>query len=322
MSAAEPVRFGVLGVGRIAQNRFAPALERASNATLVAAASRDPERARALKTKAYNDYHELLKDDDVEVVYVATHNGVHKQLAIAAMEAGKHVLCEKPLGCDAAECEEMIAVAKGTGLHLVEAFMYRHHPQVQKARQLVEEGAIGELRVVEASFSFHLTREDDVRLNPSWGGGGLMDVGCYCVNWCRLFLGDEPESVTAKAAFHASHDVDMSLHGVLDYGAGRFGVISCGFDSGLRHGAVLSGTDGIIRLPEAFLTFPEKATTVHLETEARTESFQCGPMDTFQAEIEDLAAAVRGGGAPLLPPEEGLANARVMESLMAAARGS
>ena len=277
--------------------------------------------AAALGCKAYGDYRELLADDDVEVVYVATHNGAHKDLSIAALDAGKHVLCEKPLGRNPAECEEMIAAAQRTGLHLVEAFMYRHHPQVRKAMELVDGGAIGELRVVEASFSFHLTREDDVRLKPEWGGGGLLDVGCYCVNWCRLFLGDNPDTVTARASFHPEHKVDMSLHGVLDYGAGRFGVISCGFDSGLRHGTVLSGTDGIIRLPETFLTFPEQATSVYLESEPRTDAFTCGPVDPFQAEIEDLAGAVREHRAPLLPPGEGLANARVMEALLAAAKG-
>ncbi len=320
MTATDPVRFGVIGVGRISQNRFAPALANASNAILAAAASRDSERAAALGAKAYDRYEDLIADGEVEAVYIATHNGLHKDLTLKALAAGKHVLCEKPMGRDPAECEEMIAAARAAGRHLVEAFMYRHHPQVAKALELVEAGAIGELKVVEASFSFHLEREDDVRLNPEWGGGGLLDVGCYCVNWCRLFLGHEPHAVRARAAFHPEHDVDLSLHGVLDYGDGRFGVISCGFDSGLRHPALLSGTGGIIRVPEAFFTLPGQTTSVILENEAGAKTFPCGPVDTFQCEIEDLADAIRSDRPPLLPPEEGLRNARVMAALLSAAR--
>ena len=322
MTATDPVRFGVIGVGRITQNRFAPALANASNATLVAAASRDEARAAALGAKAYGRYDDLIADGDVEAVYIATHNGLHRDLTLQALAAGKHVLCEKPLGRNATECEEVINAAQAANLHLVEAFMYRHHPQVAKAAELVKAGAIGEVKVVEASFSFHLEGEDDVRLNPEWGGGGLLDVGCYCVNWCRLFLGDQPVAVRARAAFHPEHDVDMSLHGVLDYGDGRFGVVSCGFDSGLRHPALLSGTEGIIRVPEAFLTFPGQTTSVILENASGAESFACGPVDTFQCEIEDLSDSIRVGRPPLLPPDEGLHNARVMASLLAAARES
>lgn len=310
----------MIGVGRIATNRFAPAIANADNATLVAAASRDESRAAALGCKAYSNYDDIIADPDVEAIYIATHNGRHKDLSIAAMRAGKHVLCEKPLGRDPGECEEMIAVAGETGMNLVEAFMYRHHPHVAKAKELVDSGAIGELKVVEVCFSFHLTRDDDVRLNPEWGGGGLLDVGCYCVNWCRLFFGNEPRSVKAAGYFHPKHGVDVSLHGVLDYGAGRFGVISCGFDSGLRHATILSGTEGVVQVPEVFLTLPDKPTSVILETEDRTETFDCPGVDTFQLEIEDLADAIRSGRPPRLPVDEGLHNARIMRDLLASAR--
>ncbi|MAG57920.1 MAG: hypothetical protein CMJ83_16675 [Planctomycetes bacterium] len=136
-----------------------------------------------------------------------------------------------------------------------------------------------------------------------------------------MLLGNEPRDVTARAAFHERTGVDMSLHGVLDYGDGRFGIVSCGFDSELRHRALVGGTDGVIRVPGAFLTFPENATHVILGTDRGTETFTCGPVDTFQLEIEDLARAIRSGNAPLLAPDEGLHNARVIERLLNAARG-
>ena len=155
MNASEPVRFGVIGVGRIAANAFVPALEASPLATLAAAASRDLERARSVRpARAYADYGELLADSEVEAVYIATHNGLHRDLSLQALACGKHVLCEKPLGRNASECQQVASAARDAGLHLVEAFMYRHHPQIARARELVDGGAIGELRTVEASFSF------------------------------------------------------------------------------------------------------------------------------------------------------------------------
>ena len=316
-----PVRFGVLGAGRIAQEAFAPAVHQARNAVLAAAASRDRARAEALgPQRVHADYEALLADSEVDAVYIATHNGLHRDLTLQALAAGKHVLCEKPLGRDPAECEEMIAAARGAGRHLVEAFMYRHHPQWKVVQEWLEAGRIGRLMTVEASFSFHLTRPDDVRLRKEWGGGALMDVGCYCVNVCRLFLGDVPESVIATGHFHPEHDVDLSLHGVLDYGEGRYGVISCGFDSGLRNRVLLSGTEGIVEVPSAFIGWRED-TEVILRAGDTVERHSTPATDLFQAEIEDLARAIQEDGKPMLPPEEALANARILERLLAAARG-
>ncbi|HEX9792514.1 MAG TPA: Gfo/Idh/MocA family oxidoreductase [Planctomycetota bacterium] len=316
----EPVRFGILGCGRIASNAFAPALAATPHAVLQAAASRDRARALALApVRAYEKYADLLEDPAVEAVYVATHNGLHRDLALAALEHGKHVLCEKPLGRDAAECAELLAAARRHDRHLVEAFMYRHHPQIALALRLVAAGTIGELKAVEAAFSFHLTRTDDVRLRHDWGGGALLDLGCYCINACRLFLGDEPLGVTARGAFHPEHQVDLAVHGVLEYAGGRFGVISCGFDSGLRNHVILSGTLGVLTLPHAFLSWPFDAKVV-VETDAGRTEHAVAKTDVFGLEIDDLAAAVRTGRMPLLGPDEGLKNARILAALLAAAR--
>lgn len=321
MTADRPLRFGVLGAGRIAAQQFVPALRTVPGVTLAAAASRDLDRARALQPeRAYDDYAALLDDAAVDAVYIATHNGLHRDLALAALERGKHVLCEKPLGRDAAECEQLAAAARRSGRHLIEAFMYRHHPQITRVSDLVADGAIGALRVVEAAFSFHLTKPDDVRLNKAWGGGALLDVGCYCVNACRLFLGDAPSSVDAVAHFHPRHEVDLSLHGTLDYGDGRFGVISCGFDAGLRQHLVLCGTGGTITLDRPFLSWngPPTARIADGQGERTIEFPAANP---FAAEIADLADAVGSGRRPLLGPDEGLHNARIMDALASSALG-
>ena len=316
----DAVQFGILGAGRIAARAFAPALQSATNADLAAVASRDLDRAKALGgRRAYDSYEALLDDPEVEAVYIATHNGLHHPLTIRAVERGKHVLCEKPLACDASQCSEMVAAARAHSRHLMEGFMYRYHPQIAEARAMLDAGAIGDLRVIEASFSFLHTDETDVRCNPAWGGGSLMDVGCYCVNACRYFLGGMPGTVKAYATFHPLHGVDTSVHGVLDFGQGRYGVISCGFDGGLRNRLLLCGTQGTITLPSAFANRLQ-ATTLELRTPRESRDVPFEPADVFRLEIEDFARAVRGGPPPMLEPEEGLRNARVIEALFASAR--
>jgi predicted dehydrogenase len=290
---------------------------------LAAAASRDVKRAESVNPKrAYDRYEALLEDPEVEAVYIATHNGLHRELTIAALERGKHVLCEKPLACNAGECAEMVVAARRHDRHLVEAFMYRYHARIAEARSLVDAGAIGAIKCVEAAFSFHMTETEDVRWNAAWGGGGLLDVGCYCVNACRFFLGGLPRSVMAVGTFHPVHDVDVSLHGVLDFGEGRYGVISCGFDGGFRDRVLVCGTEGTITLPLAFCSSrgPTSLLINDVDTEPREQLF--APVNTFQLEIEDLARAIRTGGRPLLDAEEGLHNALVMDALLCSARAA
>lgn len=317
--ATRHVRFGIVGAGRIARDQFAPALAGSEHAVLHAAASRNLRRAESLgPRRAYGSYEALLRDPDVDVVYVATHNGLHRNVVVEALRAGKHVLCEKPLGRSADECEEMVAAADAAGRHLVEAFMYRHHPQIAEARRKVDAGAIGELTAVEVSFSFRLTGEDDVRLKLEWGGGALLDVGCYGVDFARLFLGDAPRDVHAWAEIDATHGVDRSFHGILDYAAGGHAIVSCGFDGGLYQRAALIGTEGALVLREPFVTWQREPRLV-LDTggDERVTTFEA--VNTFRLEIDDLATAVLSGGPPLLGPEEGLLNARILDRLAAAA---
>ena len=313
------VRFGIVGVGRVTREQFAPALLSTEHAVLLAAASRDIRRAEALSPqRAYDSYSTLLRDPDVDAVYIGTHNGLHKELVLEALKCGKHVLCEKPLGCSAEECEEMVATADATQRLLVEAFMYRHHPQIGRAQELLQQRAIGELMVVEASFSVHLTQADDVRLHPEWGGGALLDVGCYCVNFARLFLGDSPRDVRAWAKIDNAHGVDMAFHAVLEYESGKHAALSCGFEGGFYQRAVLIGTEGVLNLTEPFVTWMRRPRlTVQIgETEHVTE-FE--PVNTFRMEIEDLCTAILSGASPLLKSSEGLLNARVLDRLTAAA---
>ena len=309
----------MIGAGRVARNHVVPAMVRSEQAFLLAAASRDRSRSAALgPQRVYDTYGELLRDPDVDAVYIATHNGLHRQLVLEALERGKHVLCEKPLGRTAGESEEMVAAAEASGCLLVEAFMYRYHPQLGRAQALVRERAIGELMVVEASFRVLLTDPSDVRMRPEWGGGSLLDVGCYCVNVARLFLGDVPGNVRAWARIDAEHGIDTSTAAVLEYESGRHAVVSCGFESGPVQRVTLVGTEGAIDLTEPFVTWQQPPRLiVRTEETERVETFE--PVNTFQREVEDLCAAILAGGSPLLGVDEGLRNARILDRVAAAA---
>ncbi|HVZ49728.1 MAG TPA: Gfo/Idh/MocA family oxidoreductase, partial [Gemmatimonadaceae bacterium] len=215
------LRLGILGAGRIARRAIAPAALAARNVEFVAAASRDPERARSLGAeRAYDSYDALLDDAGVDAVFITTHNGLHGELAIAAFRRGKHVICEKPLGMNAAECERMVAAAEQADRMLMEAFMYRYHPQVAALQDVVRLGRVGEVRHVSASFHFQLTRPDDVRLVREFGGGALLDVGCYCVNASRLFLGEDVAEVAATAVTSGPDGVDLEGRATLSCAGG------------------------------------------------------------------------------------------------------
>jgi xylose dehydrogenase (NAD/NADP) len=314
------VKFGLIGAGRIARNQIAPAIHAANHATLYATASRDPSRAESTKPeRAFDSYDALLRDSEVEAVYVATHNGLHKELSIAAMRAGKHVICEKPLAMNARDCEEMLRVSESTGMLLAEAFMYRHHPQIARAQELVRSGAIGDLMTVEASFRFPLSNIDDVRMIAEWGGGSLLDVGCYCVSASRIFLGDSPLAMKAMATFHPVRKVDTSFQAILDYGASRYAIISCGFDSGVNQKVVLSGSTGVIELNHPFKSWTGSP-QILVKTKDGDQTIDFAPVNTFSLEVDDLAQCIMNKTAPLVGADDALRNLRILDSLAAAAR--
>ncbi len=316
----ERIRFGVLGAGRVARDHFAPVLQRSEVAELYAAASRDKSRALALgPTVAYDSYEYLLSDAAVDAVYIATHNGLHRELAIAAMRNGKHVLCEKPLGRNPEECQAILHCAQETGRLLMEAFMYRYHPQINALHNVVQAGIIGELTTVEASFRFHMTHSDDVRLQKDWGGGALLDVGPYCVNVSRLFLGDHPIEARALGVLHSVHGVDMSTSGTLLYPSGRTSVISCGFDGGLHQEVALIGTDGRATLNEPFIN-STGCPQLTVEVGSTRQTYDMPIVDCFELELNDFVRSIKEKTTPFLSPEEGLLNARVLELLQLALR--
>jgi predicted dehydrogenase len=285
-------------------------------AQIVAVASRSQASADAFAQahgipRAHGSYDALLADPDVEAVYVPLPNGLHVDWTIRALQAGKHVLCEKPLGRDPAEVARAFDVADQAGLVLSEAFMWRHHPQVARLRDLLDAGAVGSPRLIRACFSFVLTNDADVRLDPTLDGGALMDLGCYCVSGARLVAGGEPVSVAAQAMFGRT-GVDLRLSGLLRFDDDVLCTIDCGFDAYSRGELEVIGSEGRIVLPDPWHGFKPQ---IVLERGYERELLEPGAADSFVFELEDVSTAIDDRRQPLLGRSDALGQARTLDAL-------
>ena len=308
------VSWGFLSTANINDKLLAGAAE-SDRADVIAVASRDAARAEAYARergieRAYGSYEELLADPDVEAVYISLPNSLHVEWSIRALEAGKHVLCEKPLSRRAADVERAFDVAEESGRLLMEAFMYRHNPQTARLKELVDGGAIGRLRLVRAAFGFRLTDAENVRLNSSLDGGGLMDVGCYCVSGTRL-LGGEPEQVYGEQVLSQS-GVDELFTGTMRLP----GDVLAQFDAGL----VLPVRDELEAIGEAgslFLDDPWhcKRPVIELRTAGGVEEIAVEPADSYRLQLENMSDAIRGEAEPLLGREDAMGQAHAIEAL-------
>ena len=287
--------------------------------SVVGAASRDPARAEAYALehgldRSWGSYDELLADPEVDAVYIALPNALHVEWSIRALEAGKHVLCEKPMGRDADAVARAFDVAERVGLVLMEAFMYRHHPQIKRARELLDEGVVGELRLVRAAFCSTLGRPDDVRWKPELGGGALLDVGCYCVSGLRLFAG-EPETVFGEQTL-APGGVDVRFAGTLRFPGGVLGHFSCSMDTAPSQGLEAVGSEGSLLVSHPFTADVER---VELRRGETFEAIEIGHANRYNLQLENFARATRGDEPPLLGRDDAVAQARTLDALLRSA---
>lgn len=322
------MRWGILGPGRIARS-FLNGLAGSGTESAVAVGSRDLGRAKAVAEefgipRAHGSYEELIADEAVEAVYVALPNALHAPWSIAAARAGRHVLCEKPLGVTAAEAEAMFTAAREHGVRLMEAFMYRFHPRTLALAESVAAGEIGEVRLVRSSFGFTIADTANVRLSADLAGGALMDVGCYAVNAARMLAG--PPAAVAATARWAGTGVDETLAGTLDHAGGAVSQVSCSLVSSHHQTLQVIGSDGMIDVPDAFTPAPDRPAVLRVTRGARhgqTEERGFPPTDEYTAEAEAFAALVAAGhGAdlPQVPLAESLDNAATIEALLRSAR--
>jgi xylose dehydrogenase (NAD/NADP) len=309
----EPVRWGILSTARI-NRAVIPALRESPFSELLAVASRTQARADGYADeqgipRAYGSYDALLDDADVESVYVSLPNGPHVEWSVRALEAGKHVLCEKPLTRDPAEAERAFDAAEQAGRLLMEAFMWRHHPQTAKLLDLVHGGAIGELRLVRTSFSFTI-ESGNVRLDPDLAGGALMDVGCYCVSGCRVLAG-EPIRVTAQQVLGPT-GVDMRMTGTLLFPNDVLGQFDCAFDLPLRQWLEAVGSDGFVRVRWPWNAREPGLELVHGDS---IEWIAIEDAGAYRAQCDNFSRAIRGDAEPLLGRADALGQARTIAAL-------
>jgi predicted dehydrogenase len=325
--AGGKLRWGVLGTARIADT-VVPGLLKAHNSELVAVASRDVQKAeewaRARGVEHYfSSYDEMLASGVIDAVYIPLPNALHVEWSIRAADQGKHVLCEKPISTNAPDVEQLIAAEQRNGVKVMEAFMYRFHPQTERMRQLVAGGAIGETRIVRATFDFLLSRPNDVRLSKELGGGALLDVGCYCVNVSTLVVGAPPRAVTASAVW-ADNGVDLSLTGTLEFPNGVLGVIDCSFQVGtsMQQKLEVSGTGGILRVAHPFRMSEEDIAIIvdKADKEGTVEQVRVPGGNEYQFMVEHFADAVLNDTPLSYTLRDSLTNMRVLDALIEAAR--
>jgi predicted dehydrogenase len=319
VTSAKPVRWGVLGTANIARGQFVPALRQAGGAA-AAVAGRDPARtseyARANEIgRAITGYQDLLDDPEIDAVYIALPNALHADWTIRALEAGKAVLCEKPLCGTLADTERVLTAARTTGTFLWEAFVFPFHPQVEQIRELIAAGAIGELMEIKSNFHFALRTDTNIRLSADLEGGALLDVGCYPVRLAQEIFGPQYTAAWARAVT-GGDGVDVDTWGVLSYPGGRRLMLSCGFGRSYDTAATLEGTGGRITVTNPFHPGPADYYTVEAgQTKTQTTAAPGGER-SFTAAIRHINAVLRAEEAPrLLAIETSLATALALHDL-------
>jgi D-xylose 1-dehydrogenase (NADP+, D-xylono-1,5-lactone-forming) len=312
--ASEPVKWGIVSTADI-NRKVIPGAKASQQVDLVGVASRTQERADAYAQewgipRAYGSYDALLADSEIEAVYISLPNTMHCEWSIRAVEAGKHVLCEKPLTRHPDEAAAAFDAADRAGRLLSEAFMYRHNPQTAKLKELVADGAVGELRLIRSAFSYALFDEQNIRLRTDVEGGALMDVGCYTVSGSRL-LGGEPERVWGEAWFGPS-GTDWVFTGTLRFPGDVLATFDCGTALTNRDELEAVGTEGSLFLDDPWHC---NRPVIEVRRDGGVERVELEHADSYRLELENLSAAIRGEGELLLGREDALGQARALEAL-------
>ena len=314
------LRWGILGVARI-NRALIPPLQSSPRHTLVAIASRDKSRAdQAAREwgipRAHGSYEDLLADREIDVVYVPLPNGLHAEWTIRAARAGPHVLCEKPLALTVDEVDRIAAAAAEAGVVVAEAFMYRHHPQTLRIKEIVASGGVGTVRLVRGAFTFNLTREVDPRLDPTQGGGSLWDVGCYPVSCARFVLGEEPADVFGWQVTGRT-GVDETFTGAMRFPSGALATFDCGFRAPLRTHLEVVGSEASLVVPRPFK--PGVAERIVLARGEETQELAIAGQELYLGEVEDLADAILEHRPPRVSLAESRGNVATLLALLRSA---
>lgn len=321
-------RWGVLGVAKIATQKVIPAMQRSAVTEVTAIASRDKAKAEAAAAplgiaKAYGSYEEMLADPEIDAIYNPLPNHLHVPWSIRAAEAGKHVLCEKPISLTTTECRELIAARDRCGVKMGEAFMARTHPQWQRAKEIVQSGGIGELRSIGAFFSYFNRDPQNIRNKAEWGGGGLMDIGCYPITLSRMIYGGEPRRVIGLLDRDPDMGVDRLTSAMLDYAGGQC-IFTCSTQLVPYQRVQILGTKGRVEIEIPFNAPPDRACRIFVDngsslTGAGIETTELPVCDQYTIQGDLFSEAIRGEGDVPVPLEDALKNMAAIEAIFRSA---
>ena len=321
------LRWGILGTSNFARNKMIPALKTCEYADVSAIASRSQDKARAVAAhfniaRAYGSYEELLADPDIDVIYNPLPNHLHVPWSVKALEAGKHVLCEKPLAISAVEAQELVeAAGRYPGLKVMEAFMYRFHPQWQRTKQIADSGGIGELRTIHSLFSFFNVDAGNIRNQPAAGGGALLDIGCYGISLSRFMFGAEPKRVLGIAESDPDFEIDRLVSGILDFGRGT-ATFTCSTQLVLYQRVTILGTTGRIEIEIPFNAPPDKPCRLWHQQGNQVEEIQFEVCNQYTIQADQLSLAILNDTAVPTPLADAVANIRAIEAVVESAKNS
>jgi predicted dehydrogenase len=315
------VRWGVLSTAKIGVEKVIPAMQQGQYSEIVAISSRSLAKAQTVAQrlgipKAYGSYAEMLTDPDIDAVYNPTPNHLHAPLTLDALKAGKHVLCEKPITLNAAEARRLQREArKYPHLKVMEAFMYRFHPQWRLAKRLVDEGAIGELRTIHTHFSYYNDNPNDVRNKPEWGGGGLMDIGCYAINLSRFIFGDEPDRVLGVLEYDSEYGVDRRASGILDFMMGT-ATFTVGTQLAPYQRVHIMADLGRIEIEIPFNTPGDRAARLWVTRKGETEEILIPAANQYTLQGDAFSKAILDDAPAPTPLEDAVANMTIIDALI------
>lgn len=315
------IRWGILSTAKIGLQKVIPAMQKGQYCDITAIASRNVEQAdkaaALLKIpQAYYSYEDLLADTNIEAVYIPLPNHLHVEWAIKALEAGKHVLVEKPAGLSSGDAQRLSEASKGKPeLKLMEAFMYRHHPQWQKAKELVESGQIGTLKSIQSFFSYHNTDPANIRNNPDYGGGGLMDIGCYCISLSRFIFAAEPHRVSGMVELDPQFKTDRMASGMLEFASGT-ATFSCSTQAIPYQKVNIFGDKGRIEIEIPFNAPPDQPTRIWLHSPEKTEEMVFNICDQYTLQADLFSKAILNNTKVPTPFDDAVKNMLVIEAVV------
>lgn len=317
----DKLKWGVLGTSKIARTWLIPAIQSTQHSEVAALGSRSLAKAKQ-ETESfgiatcYPSYQDLLEDPEIDAIYNPLPNHLHTQWSIKAIEAGKHVLCEKPLGMDHSDAKRLVEVAaQHPELKVMEAFMYRFHPQWQQAKQIIQSGKLGSINSVHAVFSYFNKDPENVRNMQGIGGGGLLDIGCYCVSVARYIFDDEPTEVFADIEFDTAFKTDRHAQGILRFPKGR-SQFRCSTQSYPGQGVVVAGESGELIIPTPFYQEPGVPVELELVSGGEREVISINSCNHYVAQVDAFCESIRKQQAVPTPLSDALANMRCLDALL------